>query len=55
MYYMFRDNKQALNDIAIKMYLKSIEEDGLDDVILLLQEKGVLIVLWKLIKQFKTN
>ncbi len=39
MYYMFRDNKQALNDIAIKMYLKSIEEDGLDDVIIITPRK----------------
>lgn len=39
MYYMFRDNKQALNDIAIKMYLKSIKEDGLDDVIIITPRK----------------
>jgi exodeoxyribonuclease V alpha subunit len=39
MFYMFRDNKQALNDIAIKMFLKSIEEDGLDNVIIITPRK----------------
>lgn len=34
MYYMFRTNRQALFDIAVKMYLKSIETDGIDNVVI---------------------
>ena len=32
MYYMFRDNREALKNIAIKTYLSSIEIDGIDEV-----------------------
>ena len=39
MYYMFRDNRDALNDIAIKTYLKSIEEDGIDEVVIITPRK----------------
>jgi exodeoxyribonuclease V alpha subunit len=39
MYYMFRDNRDALNDIAIRMYLKSIETEGLDEVIIITPRK----------------
>ena len=39
MYYMFRDNREALNQIAINMYLKSIKEEGLDDVIIITPRK----------------
>lgn len=39
MYYMFRDNREALNDIAINMYLKSVKTDGLDDVIIIVPRK----------------
>jgi exodeoxyribonuclease V alpha subunit len=39
MYYMFRDNRDTLNNIAVKMFLKSIEEDGLDNVIIITPRK----------------
>lgn len=39
MFYMFRDNRDALNDIAIKTYLKSIEEDSIDDVVIITPRK----------------
>jgi exodeoxyribonuclease V alpha subunit len=39
MYYMFRDSRDALNDIAINMYLKSIKTDGLDDVVIIVPRK----------------
>ena len=32
MYYMFRDNREALKNIAIRTYLSSIEIDGIDEV-----------------------
>lgn len=32
MYYIFRENRQSLFNIAIKTFLKSIETDGLDNV-----------------------
>jgi exodeoxyribonuclease V alpha subunit len=34
MYYIFRDNRQSLFNIAIKTFLKSIETDGLDNVVI---------------------
>ena len=34
MYYMFRNNREALQSIAIKTFLKSIETDGIDEVII---------------------
>lgn len=34
MYYMFRSNREALQNIAIKTFLKSIETDGIDEVII---------------------
>jgi exodeoxyribonuclease V alpha subunit len=40
MFYMFRDNRDALNNIAIKMFLKSIEEDSLDDVVIITPRKA---------------
>jgi exodeoxyribonuclease V alpha subunit len=39
MYYMFRDNRDALHEIAIKMYIKSIETEGLDEVIIVTPRK----------------
>jgi exodeoxyribonuclease V alpha subunit len=41
MYYMFRDNKEALNNIAIKTYLKTIEdaEVGTDEVVIAVPRK----------------
>lgn len=39
MYYMFRDNREALNQIAINMYLKSVKTEGLDDVIIITPRK----------------
>ena len=32
MYYMFRNNRETIRDLAIKIYLSSIETDGLDEV-----------------------
>ena len=34
MYYMFRTNRQSLFDIAIKTFLKSVESDGIDNVVI---------------------
>lgn len=34
MYYMFRNNRQSLFDIAVKTFLKSIESDGIDNVVI---------------------
>ena len=39
MVYMFRDNREALQNIAIKTYLKSIEEESVDDVIIVTPRK----------------
>ena len=39
MYYMFRTNRQSLFDIAIKTFLKSVETDGLDNVIIITPRK----------------
>lgn len=35
MYYMFRTNREALNNIAIKTFMSSIKTDGLDNVIII--------------------
>lgn len=40
MTYMFRDNREALQVIAIKTYLKAIQEDGLDDVVIITPRKS---------------
>lgn len=34
MYYMFRNNRQSLFDIAVKTFLKSVESDGIDNVVI---------------------
>ena len=34
MYYMFRTNRQSLFDIAVKTFLKSIETDGIENVVI---------------------
>ena len=34
MYYMFRTNRQSLFDIAIKTFLKSVDSDGIDNVVI---------------------
>lgn len=39
MYYMFRNNREALRDIAIKTFLKSIETDGIDEVVIAIPRK----------------
>ena len=39
MVYMFRDDRNALQDIAIRTYLKSIEQDGLDDTVIITPRK----------------
>ena len=39
MYYMFRNNREALRDIAIKTFMKSIEIDGIDEVVIAVPRK----------------
>lgn len=39
MYYMFRDNRESLNRIAIKTYFKSVESDGVDNVVIITPRK----------------
>ena len=34
MYYMFRTNRQSLFDIAVKTFIKSVETDGIDNVVI---------------------
>lgn len=34
MYYMFRTNRQSLFNIAVKTFLKSVESDGIDNVVI---------------------
>ena len=34
MYYMFRTNRQSLFDIAVKTFLKSVDTDGIDNVVI---------------------
>lgn len=34
MYYMFRTNRQSLFDIAVKTFLKSVDSDGIDNVVI---------------------
>lgn len=34
MYYMFRTNRQSLFDISVKTFLKSVETDGIDNVVI---------------------
>ena len=35
MVYMFRDNREGLQKIAINTYMKSVEQDGLDNVVII--------------------
>ena len=39
MYYMFRENREALFSIAVKTYLKSVETDGIDNVVIAVPRK----------------
>lgn len=39
MYYMFRTNRQSLFDIATKTFLKSVETDGLDNVVIIVPRR----------------
>lgn len=39
MYYMFRNNRQSLFNIAVKTYLKSIKTDGIDNVVIAVPRK----------------
>lgn len=39
MYYMFRENREAIQNIAINTFLKSIETDGLDEVVIAVPRK----------------
>lgn len=34
MYYMFRNNRQSLFNIAVKIFLKSVDSDGIDNVVI---------------------
>lgn len=40
MYYMFRTNRQSLFDIATKTYLKTIETEGIDNVVIITPRKS---------------
>ena len=40
MYYMFRTNRQSLFDIATKTYLKTVEEEGVENVVLIVPRKS---------------
>lgn len=40
MTYMFRDSAEALNHIAIKTFLKSVEQDGIDNTIIVVPRKA---------------
>ena len=35
MTYMFRDSREALNNIAIKTYIRAVEQDGVDNVVII--------------------
>lgn len=35
MYYLFRDSRQRLFDIAVKTFVKSVETDGIDNVVII--------------------
>lgn len=39
MYYIFRENRQSLFSIAVKTFLKSIETDGIDNVVIAVPRK----------------
>ena len=39
MVYMFRDSREALRNLAIKTYLKSIQEDGIDNAVIITPRK----------------
>lgn len=39
MFYMFRNNRESLFKIAIKTYLKSVETDGIDNIIICVPRK----------------
>ena len=39
MTYMFRDTREGLQNIAVKTYLKAIEQDGMDEVVIITPRK----------------
>jgi exodeoxyribonuclease V alpha subunit len=39
MYYMFRESREGMQNIAINTYLKSIENDGIDEVVIAIPRK----------------
>jgi len=39
MYYMFRDSRDALNNIAIKTYIKTIETDSIEETVLVVPRR----------------
>ena len=40
MYYMFRDNRKALNKVALKMFLSAVDEVGVDNTFILVPRKN---------------
>lgn len=40
MTYMFRENREGIRDLAIKTYLKSIEQTGLDETVIIVPRKS---------------
>jgi exodeoxyribonuclease V alpha subunit len=51
MYYIFRENRQSLFNIAIKTFIKSIETDGIDNVVIAVpRKKGCLNSTYELNK-----
>lgn len=40
MIYMFRDNREQLRNIAVKTYLKSVDIDGIDNVVIIVPRKN---------------
>lgn len=40
MYYMFRDNRESLHQLALKMFFAAVESDGVDNVGIVVPRKG---------------
>lgn len=56
MYYMFRTNRQSLFDIATKTYLKTVAEEGTDNVIIIVpRRKDCLNSVYEINKYIQDN
>lgn len=56
MYYMFRNNRQSLFDIAVKTFVKSVENEGIDNVVIAVpRKKGCLNSAIELNKVIQTK